>query len=731
MKKMSLYGFARFAVITVLHSYGMLFFSNRKLFAALVMLVSFFNPYTGLAGLAATGIAVMAAWFIGFSREQVRTGLYTYSALLTGLGMGTFYEFSTGFWVLLVLAALFSVLLSAALIDRMGRKGLPALSLAFIFTLWIVILSAREFASIGLTERNIYWLNEMYATGGNELLRLVQWFETRPLPDALSGFLRSLSAILFQSNIAAGMVLALALLLYSRIALTLMVAGYAIAMLFIQLMQGDTGGVNYYNLGTNFMLVAVALGGFYIIPSIRSYAWALLTVPISYLLVVALWKVTMTWGLPVFSLPFCITVILFLYVLQLRRAGGKLVLTPVQYYSPEENLYRYRNSRDRVLSHFYIHRLSLPVLGEWNLSQGYEGTETHRGEWSQALDFDIRDAEGRSWQPPGSRREDFYCYARPVVAPADGVVEEVIDYVDDNEVGENNTRQNWGNTIVIKHAEGLYTQLSHLKKGSVRVQRGATVKKGEWLAHCGNSGRSPEPHLHFQVQATPYIGSRTLAYPLAYFLEHTAQGFFFRQFAVPAEKSRVSNLSLHSGLQQAFSFPPGQRLRWTAREGSGEEWEVKVSPYNELYLWEGVSGSAAYFLNDGTVFRFTQFFGDQRSLLYWFYQAAYTVLLSGDPRLQSQDECPPPRVDRHPLRWLQDFLAPFYLFMRLPYESGLTRGEDPIGGGSLELQSRGYRRIFHQRRLRFEARMDIRQGRLKRLQVTAPGVQNEWICDIL
>lgn len=165
MKTRSIISFGQYTFNTVLNSYSMLFFSNRKFFAGIVMLVSFFNPYTGFAGFVATLIAALAAWFIGFSREQVRTGLYTYSGLLAGLGMGTFYEFSLGVWILLALAAIFSVMLSAALIAKLAKSNLPALSLAFIFTLWLVILSSREFAVIGLTERNIYWLNEMYATG--------------------------------------------------------------------------------------------------------------------------------------------------------------------------------------------------------------------------------------------------------------------------------------------------------------------------------------------------------------------------------------------------------------------------------------------------------------------------------------------------------------------------------------------------------------------------------------
>ncbi|MGL6069076.1 MAG: urea transporter, partial [Sediminibacterium sp.] len=84
----------------VLNSYAMLFFSNQKLFGALILIVSFFNPFTGIGGLSATIIAVIAAYGIGFSSDQVKTGFYTYSALLLGLGMGTFYELSMGYWLL-------------------------------------------------------------------------------------------------------------------------------------------------------------------------------------------------------------------------------------------------------------------------------------------------------------------------------------------------------------------------------------------------------------------------------------------------------------------------------------------------------------------------------------------------------------------------------------------------------------------------------------------------------
>lgn len=706
----------------------MLFFSNNKLFASVVLLTTFFNPYTGLAGFIASLVAVLVAYFIGFSRQQVKSGLYTYSTVLVGLGMGTFYEFSAGFWILLALAAVLSVLLAAAFIAKLGKSNLPALSLAFIFTLWVVILSSREFAVIGLTQRNIYWLNEMYATGGTDLIRLVQWFENLSLPDVVTGYLRSLSAILFQSNIAAGIVLTIALFFFSRIALTLMIAGYAIAIVFIQLMDGYAGSVNYYNLGTNFMLVSVALGGFYIIPSVRSFFWSLITVPISYILVIALWKITYTWGLPVFSLPFCITVILFLYVLQLRRTGGKMVLTPIQYYSPEENLYRYTNNKERVLNSFYYYQLSLPFMGEWTVSQGYNGSITHKGDWGKALDFVITDKEKKTYQGSGSLPEQFYCYNKPVVSPADGIVEEIIDYVDDNPVGGNNVLQNWGNTIVIKHAEGLYSKLSHLKKGSFKVAKGAYVKKGDIVAACGNSGRSPEPHLHFQVQTTPYFDSKTISYPFAYFLQHDGGNTALKTYTVPQESDTISNIVPNIQLQQAFEFPPGFILKVTAQGYKEEEWEVMVSAYNETYFYCRQQQAYAYFINNGTMFYFTNYFGNHRSLLYHFYKAAYKVVLSTDKKITITDTYPQNIFGRHPLKWIQDLLAPFYLFMKMKYSSNVKQNDNMMGGGTIVLESRADQQLGNNQQQKMTARVVITNGKLQAFRVGLSNKQIEAIC---
>ncbi|WP_431035712.1 M23 family metallopeptidase [Streptomyces sp. P6-2-1] len=63
----------------------------------------------------------------------------------------------------------------------------------------------------------------------------------------------------------------------------------------------------------------------------------------------------------------------------------------------------------------------------------------------------------------------------------------------------------YGNAIVIKHGNKLYSQYAHLSKIDVKV--GQSVKTGQHLAESGSTGNSSGPHLHFEIRTTPNYGS--------------------------------------------------------------------------------------------------------------------------------------------------------------------------------------------------------------------------------
>ncbi len=695
----------------LLNSYSVLFYSNNRLFALLLLLVSFFNPYAGITGLLSVIFAILFANFTGLTKISIENGTYSYNALILGIGMGSIFNFSAAFWLLLFTVVIFSVVLSVVLQSKLGKYGLPFLTLPFVICLWIILLVTKDFEAIHFTYRNIYWINDAYALGDQKLVNFIMFMEKLDLPPLMATFFRALSSLYFQNNILAGLLIATGILIHSRIIFSLIIIGFVTAYCFNIIVMAHPEGMNYYLIGGNFILTSVAVGGFFVVPSFYTYLWAVISIPITFLIVMALGSVTGQWHLPVYSMPFCITVISLLYFFSLKAQKGRVVLTPLQFYSPEKNLYNYLNNKERLLNSNNI-RFKLPFIGNWIVSQGYDGNITHKGDWGKALDFIIVDHELKPYNQYAATPENFYCYGKPVLASADGFVEKIEDYIDDNEIGKINQEKNWGNSIVIKHAEGLYTQMSHLKKGAFKVKVGDYVKQGDVVAACGNSGRSPEPHLHFQIQTAPAIGSKTFAYPLAYYVVNKPGKTSIEEFSVPQETEIVYNTVSDSSLKQAFEFLPGFNLSVSADGMEDGKWEVFTDAYNQSYIYCHQSKSAAYFKRNENIFYFIAFEGNKNSLLYYFYQACYKVYLSTDPVVNVTDKFPLQFSKKNITQWLQDIVSPFIIFKRLCYESLNTVVSTDIMGTTVTITSKQTVAFLSIQKITNEFVIDIRDNKI-------------------
>ncbi len=280
-----------------------------------------------------------------------------------------------------------------------------------------------------------------------------------------------------------------------------------------------------------------------------------------------------------YSLPFNMVVLMFLYSLKLReKKAVNLVETPVQLGNPELNVYLHAGNTTRFPAAYPV-SAALPFLGEWQVSQGHDGEYTHKDGWKHAWDFVITDAKGSQFKNNGDFVEDYYCFGKSVNSPFDGTVVEAINHIQDNKIGDANTRENWGNTVIIKHNDYLYAKLSHLKYHSVEVKSGDSVKKGQLIGRCGNSGRSPYPHLHFQFQATPYIGSQTIDYPFGSYLLKESSGYVLSSFRSPAKDDVVANPSKNEILQNALHFVPGQRMNVNVEVESQRSKVEEISRY--------------------------------------------------------------------------------------------------------------------------------------------------------
>ncbi len=689
----------RFAGEGFLNSYSQVFFSDHPAFAVLILLVTFLVPASGIAGMAGVCISLLLANWLNFDKILISKGIFSYNTLLVTLPLGLFFEPGWSLILIIILASILTFFLTVGFRSALLKSGLPFLSWPFVTGLWIVMLAVRKFTSIEVGDQSLFEWNRLYEMGGIPLVNGVTWLNNLMIPQALKTYLISLGAVFFQYNLIAGLAVALGLIIYSRIAFLLSLTGFFSAYLFYSVIGLDINTLDYSYIGFNYILTAIAVGGFFLIPSIYTFLWAIVLIPVVTLLAVSMEELLSVTRLSIYALPFNMLVPLFLYGLQQRqnRPSG-LHPVVIQHNSPEKNLYAWSNYCNRLSRKAGI-LFRLPFLGKWKVSQGHNGRYTHQSDWRYAWDFLKEGSDGQSYIGDGSRLPDYQCYGKPVYSAAEGLVDSVVDGIPDNPPGDANTQQNWGNTVIVRHAPGLYTKYSHLKSGTIRVKPGDYVVTSTELAQVGNSGRSPEPHLHFQFQAEPNINSATIDYPFGYYLSDKNDKLLLRSYDCPAENDLVANLVPDRMMKRALHFIPGQKILASTVAGTGQpqaesEWEIHTDYYNNSYIHDRKGNATAWFVNDGQLFYFTHYEGSRKNQLFLFFQACFRIPLVFDRQVVITDQLPLTIGTSKWLRWLQDWIAPFYIFLQSEFFLNFSEADDMLDPSVYTLNSRIERRVF-------------------------------------
>ncbi len=152
----------------------------------------------------------------------------------------------------------------------------------------------------------------------------------------------------------------------------------------------------------------------------------------------------------------------------------------------------------------------LPFSEEWLTVNGGTSKENSHS-WSiltqrYAYDFIIVNENGLSYKNEGKDLNDYFCFGKEILCPADGIIVEIQNTIKDyKRVGDNSidwkTKDFRGNYLIIQHAKDEFSFIAHLKQKSIKVKVGDSVTKSQALGLCGNSGHSTEPHIHFHLQS--------------------------------------------------------------------------------------------------------------------------------------------------------------------------------------------------------------------------------------
>ncbi len=630
----------------VLRSYSQILFCRSHAVGLLLMLAGVVAPGLALAGLASVLLATGMARLLNLSEDQVRSGLFGYNALLVGLGGTALLPPGPAALLLTALAVVASVFVTAALHSALGSTfNLPVLTVPFLLVFPLLMAAAT---TLGMTVGKL---------GSDPVAAYLG------LPGPVNLFLQSLGAVFFLPRVDAGLLVLAALVVYSRVGVVLAVLGFSISQLLGMTLAGQPSELLPVVLGYNFILTAVALGGVWFVPSVWSFLFAGAGVAVGGLICLGLIPLLSWNGLSVLILPFNLTVLMLLYAMRQRVLDRAPKAVDFLLGTPEENLNYFRTRLSRFGARYFI-RLSAPFLGRWTCTQGVDGELTHRGPWRHALDFEVAGPDGRMFKGRGRSLGDYHCYNLPVLATADGTVAKVVDGVPDNAVGEVNLRDNWGNLVLLYHAPGLYSLVCHLSPGTVPVQEGQLVRRGDTLGLCGSSGRSPVPHIHWQLQATARIGAPTLQVELHDIVRPTTgEREQLHSTLVPHEGDVVRNLEPTEDLGGLLDFTYGEPMTFAVNGAQRRRTETVV-PDIDLFgslLLRSTGRAPAALYYDAQPSHFTVFdsLGRRGSVLHMIHAALSRVPLEVNEGLVWTDVLPL----RHFLPWwgrvLLDLASPF------------------------------------------------------------------------
>lgn len=604
----------------LLFSYSSLIFMKSRLVGFVLLSVTFFNINIALSGLTALLFAMLFARFIHIRKDDLVNSFFGYNCLLIGLSAGFLFKFSPLSVLLIGGLTVLSFLFTYFLVHIFSYYlKLPILNIPFTVVSTILFLSAGRYSSLFVTSS---YQPERFN---------LEW-----LPAMLQGLLRACGLILFLPYDLTGLIILCGILFFSRIAFFLTIISYYAGILVLALLKGSLPNALADHAAFNFILTGVALGGIFLVPAKRSYLLALAGVLVSVFVIDAAEIFWAAFGIPVFTLPFNVVVLLFLYALTVSRYHRiNVYFQP----SPELSLLAYLN-RKRRLNNFEP-QPNLPFFGEWTVYQGFSDRWTHKGVWRYALDFVINDENGSSFKNLGTNLEDYYAFDKPVVSPVSGYVVDAYDALPDKPIGEVDKKNNWGNYLIIKADSGYFVELSHLKTTSLQCAIGAYVKAGQPVALCGNSGYSPQPHLHMQVQVLPYLGSYTTHFFIGNAKNRENQLLHRQELSAgtkvkPLDFSRRIFRQLQFILDDKFCYE--YKINGVV-EGTCELL-VKLDDSGFYYLDLNNGEEKLYFRMEDYRFVFTDLVAGRKSKLKYLFLAAPSIYLLDDDQFAWNEYLP-------------------------------------------------------------------------------------------
>lgn len=336
-----------------LRGIGQVIFVNNPFSGLLILLALFIqSPWIGWMSLLGVVSSTVTAIALKLNRDNIRNGIYGYNGILVGAALATFGSGGNGdgnlAWAvaIIIFSALTTVMLKTFGVWWASTFDSPPLTLPFNFATLLFL------SLVALIPQSIFQLGTAVTDSAIAPLDMTQVFASTPI---------NFGQVFLADNLIAGSLILLAVTLCTPLGAVVGLGGAIlgiVAALILGIMPNDI----YAGLwGYNSVLAAMAIGGIFYAPNLRSFLVGAGCAFLSALAIPVIAIATKPLGLPVLTLPFCLVTIGFFVLLQ--RSLPSLV--PVALHavtSPEEHRQRYLIAEEIIAN--FRRQLEIAVNGK-------------------------------------------------------------------------------------------------------------------------------------------------------------------------------------------------------------------------------------------------------------------------------------------------------------------------------------------------------------------------------
>lgn len=320
---------------------GQVVFQNNPLTGVIILAAILYNSWI-YAFILLLGVitSTATAYLLKADEGLIKDGLFGFNGALVGLALVAFTSenfrlgsFPSAYMLFyIIFAAALTSMVFSSIATLLGPHKVAPLTMPFNLVAWLFLFAVLKFDNIDAGPLTKPVSPDQYEQVTNYIL-----------PTWYMGIGNAFGQIFFQDNWITGYLILIGIAVNSRVSASMALLGAALAAVVAVIFAAPEGAIRDGLFGYNAALTGIALGGFFLVLTVRSFLYTVFGIIVTTWLWASVAIFLAPIGMPVFTSTFVIVV----WFMLIGQYGFKALVPvpPAEATTPEDNRHRYLSNR--------------------------------------------------------------------------------------------------------------------------------------------------------------------------------------------------------------------------------------------------------------------------------------------------------------------------------------------------------------------------------------------------